>query len=296
MGAWLRVTLKDRLYAASPRGLKLLGALCFSSAGFLFLLNVLLAHYGYMEALPPLALISPFALMGLMFAGMWLFMAAWASSSFERKVARYVSKEELARIESEVEAELHSLKGKGAEVARRVMVKRRVEELYRKRVEEEFLEALKRRFKFKAGESILSVASGQWSGSTIFLLTLPLIIIASVVLGGWLSWLFIAVLMLMAIYFSSLTQSVLYVATNRRLIKRTLSSSLLRRSERGEELRWSAIKQVSVSRGRRSLKIRLKGEGEILDVDGLRPSSAEQLLKIVEAQVAAAKSERALRS
>lgn len=286
----MRPSLRDRLYVASPRSLRLAGALCLLAAGLALLAGLLCAHFGV--EVPPLAALSlPFVLMALAATGMWFFAAAWARSSLERRVAKYVSKEEVARIEKEVEEELSSA-GRIGEVAKRAEVRRRVEELYRRRAEEEFLEALKRRLRFKAGESILSMASGQWSGSTLFLATLPLILIASIILGSWLGWLLIAMLMLMAIYFSSLSQSVLYVATNRRLIKRTLASSLLRRSERGEELRWSAVKQVKVSRGRRSLKIRLVGEGEILDVEGLRPSSAESLLKVIEAQVAAARAER----
>ncbi|MEM4699557.1 MAG: hypothetical protein QXT74_01240 [Candidatus Nezhaarchaeales archaeon] len=283
-------SLRDRLYVASPRGLRLAGALCLLAAGLTLLVGTLHAYWG-VEVPPPVALSLPFILMALVTAGMWLFATAWARSSLERRVAKYVSKEEVARVEREVEEELSSM-GRVGELAKRAEVKRRVEELYRKRAEEEFLEALKRRLKFKAGESILSMASGHWSGSTAFLATLPLILIASVILGSWLGWLLIAMVMLMAIYFSSLSQSVLYVATNRRIIKRTLASSLLRRSERGEELRWSAVRQVKVSRGRRSLRIRLVGEGEILDVDGLRPSSAEALLKVIEAQVAAARAER----
>lgn len=287
----MKVGLRERLYVAPPRRLRAAGALCLAAAASSLLFAIALPYLGY--EIPPLAsLATPFAFMALALAGMWLFMLASASSSFERRVSKYVSKEEVARIEEEVERELSSVEAKARELAKRVMVKRRVEELYRKRAEEEFLEALKRRLRFKAGESILSMASGQWSGSAVFLAILPMVLIASLVLATWLGWLLMAVLLLMAFYFSSLTQSVLYVATNRRLIKRTVASSLFRRSERSEELRWSAVKQVKVSRGRRGLKIRLRGEGEIIDVEGLGRDRAEQLLKVIEAQVSAARAGR----
>jgi membrane protein implicated in regulation of membrane protease activity len=136
------------------------------------------------------------------------------------------------------------------------------------------------------------MASRQWSGSTLFLFSLPILLLAAMLLSGPMGWGLMALLLLMALYFSSSTSTVLYVATNRRLIKRVQSSTLLSRSERAEEIRWSAVRQVKVSRGRRGLKIQLKGEEEIVSIEGLKAGEAERLLKVVEEQVSAAKAER----
>ena len=282
-----KVGCRDRLSIVSPRDLKLAGGLFLLAAGLLFLVGLLAVHLGLAQIPLALALALPFLLMGLVAVGMWLFILASARSTLERRIAKYVSTEERARIEREVEGELQGLSGKELEVAKKVLVKRRVEELYQRRAEAEFMEALKKRLRFKAGESVLAMASRQWSGSTLFLFSLPLLLIAMVVLSGFLGWALLAVLLLMALYFSSQTQSVLYIATNRRLIKRTQSSSLFRRSEGGEELRWSAVKQLKVSRGRRGLKVQLKGEDEIINVEGLKQEDAERLLKVIEEQVAA---------
>lgn len=290
MGAGLvKVGLKDRLSVVAPRSLRIIGLAFLSIAGFVLLLGLLAVHLSLVEIPASLALFLPFILIGLVAVGMWLIMLASAKSSLERRIARYVSRDELAKIEAEVESSLGDLAGRDREVARKVLVRRRVEELYHQRTEQEFLEALKRRLRFKAGESVLAMASRQWSGSTLFLFSLPLLFIAMIFLSGSLSWLLLAVLLLMALYFSSSVQTVLYVATNRRLIKRVHSSSLLRRSEHGEELRWRSIKHVKVDRKRKGLRIQLKGEDDIINIEGLKLSDAERLLKVIQEQVAVAR-------
>jgi len=287
-----KLSLRDRLSAATPRSFKLAGLTLLSAAGLTFLLGLLNAYFSLLQLPLPLALALPFILMGLAASGMWLLLLASARASLERGVARYVSAEERARVEEEVEEELKELREEDRAAARRLLVRRRLEELYRRRAEEEFLEGLRRRLRFRGWESVLAMASRQWSGSTLFLFILPILLLAAMLLSGPMSWGLVALLLLMALYFSSSTSTVLYVATNRRLIKRVQSSTLLSRSERAEEIRWSAVRQVKVSRGRRGLKIQLKGEDEIVSIEGLKAGEAERLLKVVEEQVSAAKAER----
>jgi hypothetical protein len=287
-----KLGLRDRLSAATPRSFKLAGLTLLSAAGLTFLLGLLNAYFSLLQLPLPLALALPFILMGLAASGMWLLLLASARTSLERGVARYVSAEERARVEEEVEEELKELREEDRAAARRLLVRRRLEELYRRRAEEEFLEGLRRRLRFRGWESVLAMASRQWSGSTLFLFSLPILLLAAMLLSGPMGWGLMALLLLMALYFSSSTSTVLYVATNRRLIKRVQSSTLLSRSERAEEIRWSAVRQVKVSRGRRGLKIQLKGEEEIVSIEGLKAGEAERLLKVVEEQVSAAKAER----
>jgi len=285
-----RVGLKDRLSLMPPKKLKLLGILFFVIAALMFLIG--LAGFWFGLPSPPLmlALALPFILMGFVAAGMWLILFASARSSFEKRISKYVTSEELAKIEEEVEKELSpDLKEEEKKLLKQLGVKRRVEALYNAKVEAEFLEALKKRLRFKAGEEILSMVSKQWSGSTLFLFSLPLLLIAVIVLSGYFGWILLLVLLFMALYFSSSNYSVLYIATNRRLIKRVYSSSLFKRSETGEELRWSAVKQFKVSKGRRGFKAQVKGEDEIITLDRLKGEDAEKLIKVIEEQISLAK-------
>ena len=286
--SYRRPGLRDRLSLLTPRKLRLMGLAFLAAAGALLGVGALAAHLEAPLEAPLIALTAPFAVMGLAAIGLWLLLLASARASYERRVMEYVSREEAERIEREVDSALpQDLEGR--EVVRRLEVRRRLEELYRARAEAEFLERLRRRLRFKAGEEVLSMVSRQWSGSATFLLMLPLVILGAMLLSGLMGWLILAALLLMAIYFSSSNYSVLYIATNRRLIKRVYSSSLFRRSESGEEIRWSAVKDMKVSRGRRGVKVRLKGEGEVVDVDRLKGEDVERLLKVIEEQVKAAR-------
>ena len=283
-----RVGLRDKLSLMPPRKLKLLGVAFFAAAGAMLAFGAALTWLGLKPPHPALAISAPFLIMGLAAVGLWLVLLSSARSSYERRMLRYISREELEKVEREVEAELPS-DLEDRELVRRVEVKRRIEALYNAKVEAEFLEKLKRRLRFKAGEVVLSMASRQWSGSTFFLFLLPLILLGTIILSGAMGWMVLILLFLAAIYFSSSNYSVLYVATNRRLIKRVYSSSLFRRSESGEEIRWSAVKDLKVTRGRRGVKVRLKGEDEVVDVDRLKGEDAEKLIKVIEEQVALAK-------
>lgn len=280
-----RVGLKDRLSVASPKKLKVSGIFLMGTSAFVLIVSFI----PWPTPLPTLlAAALPIIMASLFLAGLWLLFLASLSSSFEKGLSKYVSSAEVSKIEEDVESEL-PLDLKNRELVRKVEVRRRVERLYRMRLDQGFLESLKKRFKFKSGEEVLTSASMSTSGSASIMFLLPFLILSSIILMPYTGWSIIILMLLMILFFSSSSYAELYLVTNRRLIKRTRSSTFLRRVDRSEELKWSTVREVKVKRGRRKLKVKVVGEGETVNIEKLKPSDTERLLKFIEEQVALAR-------
>ncbi|MEM2313031.1 MAG: hypothetical protein QXK12_05145 [Candidatus Nezhaarchaeales archaeon] len=274
-----------RIYMAQGRNLRNLGLIILASTSVMVVLTYSSDWFGVPSLNPwmrnALLLAAP-----ILFAiSVTLILTWFQAERFERSVKSYLGEVEVERITLDVKrripADLPERRKKAWYVFE---LKRALREAYYRKAEREGLERIKRSLKLRPGEEVIEMLRVYSPSSPGYLMLIVILMAASIaLLNPSLGFMMVLTAFIFMAFMPTGSMLNLYVLTNKRIIKRTVASSMFYRGiRRGDEIKVSSLTKLDVKRRKSKLSVIVKDGTDTLTLDKIPIGQGERFVSLIQ--------------